>query len=68
MPGTAQERPPRRHRLTVDDYYRMGEAGILRPDERVELIEGEILDIAPPGARPRANRESTGASAARRDR
>jgi Uma2 family endonuclease len=42
---------PRRHRLTVEDYYRMGEAGILRPDERVELIEGEIIDMAPPGSR-----------------
>ena len=40
---------PRRHRLTVEDYYRMGEAGILRPDERVELIDGEIIDMAPPG-------------------
>ena len=42
---------PRRHRLTVEEYNRMGEAGILRPDERVELIEGEILDMAPPGSR-----------------
>lgn len=41
---------PRRHRLTVEDYYRMGEAGILRPDERVELIDGEIIDMAPPGS------------------
>jgi len=41
---------PRRHRLTVEDYYRMGEAGILRPDERVELIDGEIIDMPPPGS------------------
>jgi Uma2 family endonuclease len=40
---------PRRHRLTVADYYRMGEVGILAPDARVELIEGEIIDMAPPG-------------------
>lgn len=40
-----------RHRLTVSDYYRMGEVGILRPDARVELIEGEIIDMAPIGSR-----------------
>jgi Uma2 family endonuclease len=38
---------PQRHRLTVDDYYRMSEIGVLAPDVRVELIEGEIIDMAP---------------------
>jgi Uma2 family endonuclease len=28
---------PRPHRLTVADYYRMAEVGILAPDARVEL-------------------------------
>ena len=41
---------PRRHRLTVSDYYRMAEVGILAPDARVELIEGDIIDMAPPGS------------------
>jgi Uma2 family endonuclease len=41
---------PRRHRLTVADYYRMGETGILAPDARVELIDGEIIDMAPIGS------------------
>ncbi len=36
-----------RHRLTVDEYLRMGEAGILRDDARVELIDGEMVDMAP---------------------
>lgn len=36
-----------RHRLTVDEYHRMGDAGLLAPDARVELIEGEIIDMAP---------------------
>ena len=40
----------RRHRLTVDDFHRMGEAGIFRADERVELIDGEVIDMAPIGS------------------
>lgn len=46
------ERAPwvRRHKLDVREYYRMGEAGIFEPGERVELIEGEIIDMAPVGS------------------
>jgi Uma2 family endonuclease len=40
-----------RHRLTVDEYHRMGQAGVLAPDARVELIEGEVIDKAPIGSR-----------------
>jgi Uma2 family endonuclease len=40
-----------RHRLTVDEYYRMAEAGILAPQARVELIRGEVVDMAPMGSR-----------------
>jgi Uma2 family endonuclease len=39
-----------RHRYTVADYYRMGEVGILAPDARVELIDGEVIEMPPIGA------------------
>lgn len=39
-----------RHRVTVEQYYRMADAGALPPDARVELIEGEVLDMAPMGS------------------
>ncbi len=35
--------------ITVDEYHAMGEAGIFRPDERVELLDGHLLPMSPIG-------------------
>lgn len=40
-----------RRRLTVDDFHRMTEAGILGIEERVELIDGELIKMPPIGPR-----------------
>lgn len=48
--GIDAEQPVRR-RFTVEEFQRMGEAGIFAPDERVELIGGEIIQMTPIGPR-----------------
>jgi Uma2 family endonuclease len=41
----ARPQAPARHRIDVDAYYKMAEAGILPNAHRVELIDGEIFDM-----------------------
>lgn len=41
--------PATKHRFTVSDFYRMGDAGVFPPGARVELLEGEIIDMMPIG-------------------
>jgi len=40
----------KRRRFSVKDYHRMVETGILTKDDRVELLEGEIVEMAPIGS------------------
>jgi Uma2 family endonuclease len=39
------------HRFTVEEFRKMGEAGIFSEDDRVELVEGEIVEMTPIGWR-----------------
>src|SRR5438094_271220 len=40
---------PTRHKLSVEDYHKLGDVGILTEDSRVELIDGELIEMAPIG-------------------
>ena len=40
-----------RRLLTLDEYHTMGIAGVLKEDDRIELIEGVMIEMAPIGSR-----------------
>ena len=40
-----------KHYFSVADYYRMADAGVFPPNARVELIEGEVIEMSPIGNR-----------------
>lgn len=40
---------PQRYLINVEQYHKMGAAGVFPDDARVELIEGELLTMAPMG-------------------
>lgn len=42
---------PTKHRFTVEQYSKMGEVGIFGMEQRMELIEGEIIEMSPIGAK-----------------
>ena len=46
---SAIEDLPRRHAITVDEYVRMDEAHVFAQHARLELMEGEIVEMAPIG-------------------
>lgn len=43
--------PLTHRRFTVDEYHRMAGAGVFHEDDRVELLEGEIVEMTPVGGR-----------------
>jgi len=47
---SATKEYPQRHAISVDEYLRMGQAGVFAPDVRLELMEGEIVEMAPIGS------------------
>jgi Uma2 family endonuclease len=48
-PRPAKDVAPTKRLFTVHEYHKMGEIGLLTEDDRVELIEGEILVMPPIG-------------------
>src|SRR5262245_1829529 len=41
---------PQRHAISAAEYLRMGEAGVFATDARLELMDGEIIEMAPIGS------------------
>jgi Uma2 family endonuclease len=50
LEGTPEEFEGRIHKYTAEEYQEMGKAGILTKDDRVELIDGEIVQMPPIGS------------------
>jgi|GEM_PF-1393653 len=46
-------------RWTVDDYHRMLASGILTPEDRVELLDGQVVEMVPQDP-PHASRVDDG--------
>jgi len=49
MIAVATATTPTRKKFTVEEYHQLGELGIIGPDERTELIDGDIMLMAPMG-------------------
>jgi len=51
LPDILSRHPVPRHRIRLEDYHRLGRAGILGEDDRVELLDGQLVDMSPIGPR-----------------
>jgi len=49
--GIREVQEVRRRKFGVEEYHQMGEAGIFTKGERIELIEGEVVQMNPIGSR-----------------
>lgn len=50
MKMTQSSEEVRKHRTNLTEWHKMGEAGIFPPESHLELINGEILEMAPIGS------------------
>ena len=49
--ATMPQTQPCPYRFSVEEFHKLGEAGIFRPRDRVELLDGEIILMSPIGIR-----------------
>ena len=54
MFGEACEDAPHRRKMTVEEFDCAGVTGVWKPEERLELIEGEVIDKMSPQESPHA--------------
>ena len=48
-PEQQEEHPPKRRLFTVEEFYALDQAGLFHSEERIELLDGEIIVMAPIG-------------------
>ena len=54
IPDTTENATTSLRLITVDEYYRMADLGILKPNEQLELISGQIIRKMTPQGSPHA--------------
>jgi Uma2 family endonuclease len=54
MAGSVLQQQPEEQtlrKLTISEYHKLAEVGVLRPKERIELLDGLLVQMAPSGPR-----------------